>query len=448
MRRHSGAIVTRGPARNAPTRSFGVALALIAVLALAVRLVAIYTHAPTLGFSDPLYYFATGRAIAHGLWFINAVQYSYDHTRAPSAIHPPLYTLFLAGLSFLRVESVRSQQVATALLGTGTVVVVAFATRRMAGPRAGLIAAVIAACYPNLWSLDRLLLSETMAGLVAAAIVWCGCAYADAPSALRAFLLGALLALLALTRAEAVLMFVLLGVPLAVLSRRAWRAVALDGAWMVMAAVLVLGPWVGFNLARFEEPTFISTNGGGVLADSYCAPTFDGPKVGWWEERCLPFAPPGDESQQDRALRAQAKRFIESHQRALPRVVALRVGRALQVYRPWQTAALDGAEGRGVPAAKAGAIGFFVLLPFGIAGFFVARARRRPWLPAAALVALSALTAAVFYGSPRFRLVGEVALVITAGVALDALWSSSRAGAVEGDPKSKVALRTLPPLQP
>jgi hypothetical protein len=212
--------------------------------------------------------------------------------------------------------------------------------------------------------------------------------------------------------------------------------------------VLVLGPWIGFNLARFEEPTFISTNGGGVLADSYCAATFDGPKVGWWEERCLPLAPPGDESQQDRALRARARRFIDTHQRELPRVVTLRLGRALQLYRPWQTAELDGAEGRGVPAAKAGALGFFVLLPLGVAGFLVTVQRRRPWLPLAALAVTSALAIAAFYGSPRFRLVGEVALIVSAGVALDALWSCMRDRATVGDATSQVALPTLPELQP
>jgi hypothetical protein len=42
------------------------------------------------------------------------------------------------------------------------------------------------------------------------------------------------------------------------------------------------------------------------------------------------------------------------------------------------------------------------------------------------LVALSALTAAMFYGSPRFRLIGEVALVIASGVALDAVWVALR----------------------
>lgn len=409
--------------RTTNTRSFAVALGAIAVLGLTVRLVAIYTHAPELGFSDPLYYYAGGRAIARGEWFVNAVQYFAEHTRSPSAIHPPLYTLYLGVASTLQVESVRSQQVATALLGTGTVAVVGIAARRITTARAGLLAAAMAAVAPNLWSLDRLLLSETMAGLVAAAIVWCGVAHADAPSTPRAFLLGALLALLALTRAEALLLFVLLAVPLVVYvqRRQGRRAVLRDGGAILVAAVVVLGPWIGFNLARFEEPTFISTNGGGVLADSYCAATFDGPKVGWWEERCLPASLPGDESQQDRALREQAFRFLRHHRGDVPRVVALRVGRALQVYRPWQTARLDGAEGRGVPAARAGAVGWFVLLPVGVAGCYVIAARRRPWLPVVSLVASSALTVAVFYGSPRFRLVGEVALMVAAGVALDSL---------------------------
>jgi 4-amino-4-deoxy-L-arabinose transferase-like glycosyltransferase len=402
-------------------------LGAIALAGLAVRLIAIYTHDATLGFSDPLYYHAQGRALADGEWFINAVQFAYDGTRVPSAIHPPFYTLYLGAVSFLGVESIRGHQVATALLGTGTVVAVALAGRRMWAPRAGLLAAAIAAVYPNLWSTDRLLLSESMAGLLAALIVWCGCAYADEPSAARAFVLGAAIALLALTRAEALLLFALLALPLFVLRAgvdarvRAWHLLSAGAA-----GILVVGPWVGFNLARFEEPTFISTNGGGVIADSYCAPTFDGPKVGWWEEECLPPAPPGDESEQDRVLREQGLDFLRDHQRQLPRVVAIRLGRFAQVYRPWQTAAFDGSEGRGRPAAFAGTAAWLAVLPLGIAGIAVAAARRRPVLPVVSLVVLSALTAAAFYGSPRFRLVGEVALVIAAGVALDAMWSAVR----------------------
>jgi 4-amino-4-deoxy-L-arabinose transferase-like glycosyltransferase len=297
----------------------------------------------------------------------------------------------------------------------------------MWNPRAGLIAATIAALYPNLWTTDRLVLSESMAGLLAALIVWSGCAYADRPSAKRAFALGAVIALLALTRAEGLLLFALLALPLVlrrtgVDPRVRMRHVVVAGA----AGVLLIGPWVGFNLARFEEPTFISTNGGGVIANSYCAPTFNGPKVGWWEKHCLPETLPGDESQQDSELRRQGFDFIGDHARQVPRVVAIRLGRAAQVYRPWQTARLDGSEGRGRPAARAGTVAWLVVLPLGLAGIVVAAARRRPVLPVVSLVALSALTAAMFYGSPRFRLIGEVALVIASGVALDAVWVALR----------------------
>src|SRR3954452_384298 len=74
---NSGAITTPGTARNRRGLSFGVALGAIASVGLGVRLVAIYTHGATLAFSDPLYYYATGRSNAHRLWFINAVQYYF-----------------------------------------------------------------------------------------------------------------------------------------------------------------------------------------------------------------------------------------------------------------------------------------------------------------------------------------------------------------------------------
>jgi 4-amino-4-deoxy-L-arabinose transferase-like glycosyltransferase len=410
--------------------SFGAVLALIALGAFAVRLAAIYTRSTNFGFSDATYFYTQGRALAHGAWFVNGLPYLMDGHKSPSAVHPPLFSMVLGLFSFLRFESIRSQQVLTAaFIGVGTVVLVGLAGRRLASARAGLIAAAIAAISPNLWTNDRLLLSESLVALLAAAVVVAAVAYTQQRTPTRAFAIGALLALLTLTRAEGLMLFVLLAVPLVILggSGATARTRVRDLALVAVAGALIVGPWALFNLSRFNAPTFISTNDGGVLADSYCNATFNGIKVGWWEEKCLPPARPGDESQESRRLRKQALDYVRGHTKAVPRVVALRVGRLIELYRPWQTALLDGVEGRGLAVARAGTIAWFLVMPLGIAGIIVLGARRRPVLPIVALVAVSVLTGAVFYGSPRFRVVAEVAMILSTGVALDALWSACNA---------------------
>ena len=58
--------------------------------------------------------------------------------------------------------AVSSIMIELTALGTGTVVMLGITARAVAGRRAGLIAAVIAAVYPNMWINDGLVMSETL----------------------------------------------------------------------------------------------------------------------------------------------------------------------------------------------------------------------------------------------------------------------------------------------
>ena len=200
---------------------------------------------------------------------------------------------------------------------------------------------------------------------------------------------------------------------------------------MTVACVVPLLPWVAYNFSRFDEPVYLSTGAGGTFADSACDSVFYGPNVGWWDQRCITEVP-GDESVRDRELRADAFEYLGNHQSALPRVVSVRVGRVWQVYRPWQTAKLDWLEARGKFAGIPALLAHFAVIPLAIAGGFVLVARRRGVWPFLAVAITVTLTAAVFYGAVRFRAPADVALVVLAGVAIDALiaaTSSTRATA-------------------
>ena len=54
----------------------------------------------------------------------------------------------------------------------------------------------------------------------------------------------------------------------------------------------MVGPWVGFNLSRFEDPTFLATNDGQTLLGANCPGTYHGPATGMWLLE-LPAPPPG-----------------------------------------------------------------------------------------------------------------------------------------------------------
>jgi 4-amino-4-deoxy-L-arabinose transferase-like glycosyltransferase len=405
-------------------RIFGQRVLLIAGIALVWRVAVTLVVARRIG-GDPAYYTQQGRLIAEGHWFVEPYYLKALGVYDPSAAHPPLFSLFFAALSFVGLDTDGAYRVAAACLGGAVVLAIGYAARRVAGARVGLVAAVLAAVYPYLWSTDMLVLSETLLALFAALIVLTTFRYLDAPSTARLACVGLAIAGAALTRSESLLLVPLLAVPLAWRGDGGARARLRRVAVVGVATVVPLLPWIAYNLSRFDEPVFLSTNGGGTFADSYCDEVFYGPKTGWWEQLCI-VEFPGDESVRDRELREHAFEYLVDHQGRLPAVVAVRIGRVWQVYEPWWTARLDWLEGRGRFVGAAALTGHLAVIPFAIAGAFVLHGRRRSLLPFVAIVAGVTLTAAVFYGAVRFRAPADVVLVVLAAVTVDACWSASR----------------------
>src|SRR5262249_54064589 len=115
----------------------------------------------------------------------------------------------------------------------------------------------IAALTPNLWVNDGLIMSETVTGLTVVGALLLAFGVRDKPTYLHAAALGALCGLAALARAELVLFLPLLALVGCLTLHRAWRERATLAIVAVGVGVLVIAPWVGFNLARFNDRTFI-----------------------------------------------------------------------------------------------------------------------------------------------------------------------------------------------
>ena len=69
------------------------------------------------------------------------------------------------------MKSVLTHLLWSCVLGAGTVWLVGLLGRAVGGARVGIIAAVIAALYPNLWAPDGMLQAETLSMFAAAAHV-------------------------------------------------------------------------------------------------------------------------------------------------------------------------------------------------------------------------------------------------------------------------------------
>jgi hypothetical protein len=192
---------------------------------------------------------------------------------------------------------------------------------------------------------------------------------------------------------------------------------------------VIIGPWLVFNLTRFEETTTLTTGTGSALSAASCDEVWYGSLIGYYAN-CFqgPWPDPDlDESQRDLEPRKQAVRYTEDHLKRLPLVVAARVGRLWGVFKPGQTTMLDWwIEGRGRAPSWIGLFAYYALWPFAIFGLVVMRRRRIPIFPLIAIAVIATFAAAITFGVTRYRAPAEVALVLAAAVGLAALWTRWR----------------------
>lgn len=378
---------------------------------------------------DSYYYHYGANLFASGRGFPNPFELRQRHQYWPDAQHPPLTIILLAVPSLFRLRSYFDHQVFSCLLGTVTVGVVGLTGRRMAGPRAGLVAAALAAVYPGLWLNDPMVLSETPSVLVCALTLLLSYRFIARRTPARAGWLGVVLAADILVRAELALLAVLLVAPLVLATRsvpgRA-RLVQLGAA--AATGLVLLAPWVGYNLSRFSQPEYVSTGLGSTLAVANCDPTYHAPLTGWWFYGCgVNNTPAGDMSDRDVGFRHQAFTYISDHSHELPRVMTARVGRLWGFYAPNQQVRLDQIEYRQITFDRIGLWAMYAFLVLSIAGLIILRRRQvRVWPPVALVITVT-VSAAVIYGTTRFRAAAEPALVLLAAVAIDAAIGAVRA---------------------
>ena len=207
---------------TAASRRFFARLALIGVGAAAWRIW--YVLGPVTDrisrlTGDEFFYNWQARYFVEGRWFTNPFLLHNQHVSEPTALHPPLYTVFLAIPSALGFDTPTQHRLATALLGTGTVVLIGLLARRLAGDRVGLVAALLAAAYPPLWSNDAVIGLETLYCFLVVLALIAVYRFWRTPSMWGAVAIAVPLALASLTRSEGIILFTLIGVPTALLVR-------------------------------------------------------------------------------------------------------------------------------------------------------------------------------------------------------------------------------------
>ena len=389
------------------------------------------------GFNDAWYFYYQARYIFTGVgWFVSPFIYIDRHVVVPGASHPPLWTMMLVFAYAIGLKTYLAQLLGACVVGAAAVFMTGLVAREVAGRRAGLIAAVVAALYPNYWINFGLGLGETILLLIIGGVLLAAIRFWRRPSTRGAVTLGLLCALAALTRAEQILLLVLVFVPLVLVVRgaSARRRLALIGVGLATSLV-VLAPWVGFNLARFDKPTYLSTDSGSTVASANCGPTYSGTWLGYEDVFCLSRVTPKtlDESVADAKLRHVGLAYAGAHVTRVPIVVVARAARELGLFKPLQQLRLEQEiNGRPYDPAFIGLLMFYALSLLAIAGAVTLRRRRVTLVPFVGILVGVVVTSMLTFGETRYRVPLDVAVVVLGAVALDRLLPNRRPTEVPG----------------
>ena len=426
---------------------FGVQLAAIVALAAIVRVLVVVLvdpHVPPVG--DATAYHLLANHLADGRGYIRPFDFTKFHLVVPTAEYPPLHPFVLSLFARLGARSVEAQRLGLTVIGSATVATVGLVGRQIAGPRVGILAAGLAAISPMMFLPEATLMSEAIFVFLVTLALFLASRIRTAPSLCAFAVLGLVLGLAALTRAEAAVLAILLLVPLAVGASDASvrRRFALGAVGLVMVGAVMV-PWAVRNQTTFHSFVPVSNNLGTALAGANCELTYQGPALGSWRStfgigdvaggQCFTGfngrQPHFNEATAAAAARTQGIDFARNHLGEIPKVAAARLLRSAGLFRPGQQIELEALEGRPIGWERAGTYLDWALFPFAAVGLFLLLRRRVGAWPLAAAVLSVLVSTLVTYGNQRFRIGAEPTILIAAAAGIVALVSRRRTGHVE-----------------
>ena len=409
----------RAPSRRSAT-SFGAWLAVIAVAAFAIRLVylvAVARHQP-LGLDSTWYTLASG-PLAHGKGLIDPGTYFENGHIVETASHAPLYPVFLAGITRLVNSDLATFRVAGAIAGTSTVVLTGFIGKRIGGARVGLLAAALVAVFPSLIAVDGALMSETIAIPLLLGAVWVALVAIERPTWWRFAIVGALLGLTLLARADALVAAACVVVPMVLLADRRWSHRCAFAAIALMGLALVAVPWAARNQAIFGRFVIATTSTSRTIAGDYCSGSYHGSRIGDWDGVCGADSVAPEIAVYDEQM-SRGLDYARGHLTRLPVVVGARELRELGLFHPRQEAHNEAGETRSYHWQLLAWACWLPALALGTAGFvlMIRRRVRGVWV-LLGVVASVALVVGGSHGNLRFRTACEPVVLVASAYALE-----------------------------
>jgi 4-amino-4-deoxy-L-arabinose transferase-like glycosyltransferase len=390
-----------------------------AILAIVLRLafaLGYWNHQPLT--RDEREYLSLARSVAAGRGF------EYDPDVLSGPIDPfgraPGYPLFLALIGGGRTVTSSvptSVKVVQSLIGGLGVAMIGLLAAKLAGGRAGTVAAFIAACYPPLIWISAYAFSEALAWPLGLAAAWGFDRANERRSSLVAWALCGLLSGLTVLVRPAILFFLILS-GLWLLSRRRILAPLVLAA----GALIAIAPWTIRNYSHDGRFVLVASEGGVTFwTGNHPQATGEGD-----------FAANAELKRASQALRAQFPGLTEEQMEPVYYREALGWIRAdplswcaLEVRKMFFLVVPIGPSYR-VHSTRyytASLLSYGLLLPAGVAGWWRMRGARTRATGLLLLAGSTVVTCLVFFPQERFRIpVIDPTLIVGAG----ALMASTR----------------------
>jgi 4-amino-4-deoxy-L-arabinose transferase-like glycosyltransferase len=412
---------TASDTRSSTTNQFqyrALTFTLILLAAFGFRSCAVLSQ-PETPIADAADYHQLAAALADGQGYVNAAG-------EQTAWRPPGYPAFLSLIYRVSGPSLRTATLIQAFIGALTVLMLMLFASTILSPTETVAAGAIAAIYPVLVALPRLLLSENLSLLLTLVTLWSVAMYLKSRRILWLALFGAVAGLNTLMRGGNLVLPILLGVGLLIVafkrSTMNWKKTSAGLLLAFAMFVVVLMPWAARNYRVFHRFIPVATQEGLTLYGSYWPPSKNGRLV--WGTL------PGTEDPNIAAALAlhdevAASKYLEhvtlQRLREQPvyffRLVPSKMI-SLLVPLDWEILTHPVGNGRSLN------LGYLLIILPALFGFVLLWRAPQPnqWLLWIVPI-LVLFQAIVFYGSPRFRLPAELIAIILAAVGLVRAWA-------------------------
>lgn len=342
----------------------------------------------------------------------------YTSSSGARALMPPGYPLLLAAVYAAVRPDPEAAYLFQAILATITVMLVMVLASICFGPRNALLSGLFASLYPSFYWLPRRLLSENLA----LPLTLCALSAAGVMMTRRSFVWAALtglsLGLGLLVRGSGVFLSVVLLLGLLVSRHESDLGPKRIGLAAVVGitCLLTIAPWLARNAKLLGEPV-LSSHAGITLYSSYWPPLKEGKRI--WGNVATVEDPEvrhayelGDEAAASRQLTSITLRRLWERPTYF---VALLPEKLANLVVPLDWEILPPRPGS---SSTVNVVYALLLVPGALGAWRLLRAPTPSswllWVPSVAALA----QAAIFYGSPRFRLLADPSLLILAALGI------------------------------